>query len=123
MIPEDVALCLYRIVQEALRNVIKHSGAHQASVELRQSANALCLRIVDDGKGFDPTKILCGGGLGLLSMRERLHLVRGQMTIASRSLGGTRIDARIPLCGDGQAEGACRHVRQEQDDRPEGGRR
>jgi PAS domain S-box-containing protein len=100
----ETALCLYRIVQEALRNVIKHSGAHQASVELQQSTDALCLRIVDDGAGFDPANILGGGGLGLVSIRERLHLVRGQVAIDSRPSGGTRIDVRIPLCGNGQAE-------------------
>jgi signal transduction histidine kinase len=100
-IPQDMALCLYRIVQEALRNVIKHSGAHQARVELQQSAHALCLRIADDGTGFDPTKIRAGGGLGLVSMRERLHLVRGQIAIDSQPSRGTRIDVRVPLCGNG----------------------
>jgi PAS domain S-box-containing protein len=105
-IPQDVALCLYRIVQEALRNVIKHSGAHQASVVLHQNADALRLRIIDDGIGFDPTNVPCGGGLGLVSMRERLHLVRGQVAIDSQPSGGTRIDVRVPWCGNGQAEEA-----------------
>jgi PAS domain S-box-containing protein len=105
-LPEDTALCLYRIVQEALRNVIKHSGARRASVELLQSADMLCLRIVDDGSGFDPMEVPGSGGLGLVSMRERLHLVRGQIAIDSRPARGTRIDVRVPLYGDGQAEGA-----------------
>lgn len=104
-IAEDTALCLYRIVQEALRNVLKHSGAHQASVELYQSADTLFLRIVDDGTGFDPAMVHPGSGLGLASMRERLHLVGGQIAIDSRSARGTRIDVRVPLCGNGQAKG------------------
>jgi len=105
-IPEDTALCLYRIVQEALRNVIKHSRAHRANVELHQSQDALCLRIDDDGTGFDPPMVHGRGGLGLVSMRERLHLVRGQIAIDSQPSRGTRIDVRVPLCGNGQAEGA-----------------
>jgi signal transduction histidine kinase len=95
-------LCLYRIVQEALRNVIKHSGARQASVELQASRDALCLRIADDGRGFNPSMIPSGGGLGLVSMRERLHLVRGHIVIDSPKSGGTRIDVRIPLSSNGR---------------------
>jgi signal transduction histidine kinase len=105
-IPEDTALCLYRIVQEALQNVLKHSGAHQASVELRQNADALWLRIADDGDGFDPINVPGGGGLGLVSMRERLYLVGGQIAIDSQPSGGTRIDVRVPLCGHGRPEDA-----------------
>jgi signal transduction histidine kinase len=101
---DDTALCLYRIVQEALRNVIKHSGAHQASVDLHQSADGLCLRIVDDGAGFDPAKVPGGGGLGLVSMRERLHLVRGHITVDSQPSRGTCIDVCVPLCSNGQAD-------------------
>jgi signal transduction histidine kinase len=103
-IPTDTALCLFRIVQEALRNVIKHSGAHHASVELSQSPDVLCLRIADDGRGFDPTKVSGGGGLGLVSMRERLHLVCGQIAIDSQLTRGTRIDVCVPLGGNGQVE-------------------
>jgi PAS domain S-box-containing protein len=105
-IPEETALCLYRIVQEALRNVIKHSGAHQASVQLQQSADTLCLQIADDGTGFDLQRVPCRGGLGLVSMRERLYLVGGQIAIHSQPSGGTRIDVRVPLGSNGQAESA-----------------
>jgi PAS domain S-box-containing protein len=104
-LPDDTALCLYRIVQEALQNVIKHSGAHQASVELQQNREALCLRIVDNGDGFDPTKVPGGGGLGLVSMRERLYLVGGRIAIDTRPSRGTRIDVRVPLSRNGQPEG------------------
>jgi signal transduction histidine kinase len=109
-IPEDTALCLYRIVQEALRNTVKHSGARHAGVELSGSAGAIRLRIVDDGAGFDPGLVEGKGGLGLVSMRERLHLVGGALSIDSRPSGGTRIDVRVPLSTNGQAEGAFQEL-------------
>jgi PAS domain S-box-containing protein len=96
-IPEDTALCLYRIAQEALQNVLKHSGARHAALELTGSANTISLRIVDDGAGFDPTSVDGNGGLGLVSMRERLRLVHGGMVIDSRPSGGTRIEVHVPL--------------------------
>ncbi|HET6325160.1 MAG TPA: PAS domain S-box protein [Planctomycetaceae bacterium] len=96
-ISDEAASCLYRIVQESARNVIKHSGARRAKVELEASIEAICLRIADDGTGFDPRLVVGTGGLGLVSMRERLQLVGGTLTIDSRPSGGTRIDARIPL--------------------------
>jgi signal transduction histidine kinase len=74
-------------------------------VELCQSAATLCLRIVDDGTGFDSMRVHPGGGLGLVSMRERLHLVHGQIAIDSQPALGTRIDVRVPWSGNGQAEG------------------
>jgi PAS domain S-box-containing protein len=105
-VPEDAALCLYRIVQEALRNIIKHSGARRARVELNGGADTIELRIVDDGTGFDPRLVDGKGGLGLLSMRERLRLVGGTIAIDSRPGAGTRIDVRVPLGGAGPAEEA-----------------
>jgi signal transduction histidine kinase len=94
-IPEDVGLCLYRIVQEALRNVIKHSGTCFATVELTGAPDGLRLRVGDEGAGFDPAAAH-GGGLGLVSMRERLYLVGGEIEVRSRPGGGTRIDVRVP---------------------------
>jgi signal transduction histidine kinase len=105
-VPVDTALCLYRIVQEALRNVIKHSGARHAGVELGEDGGATCLRVVDDGAGFDLGLVDGRGGLGLVSMRERLHLVGGEMTIDSRPSGGTRIEVRVPLGAAGHLQGA-----------------
>jgi PAS domain S-box-containing protein len=99
---DDVASCLYRIVQESARNMIKHSGARQAHVELNASIEEICLRIADDGAGFDPRSAAGAGGLGLVSMRERLQLVGGTLSIDSRPAGGTRIDARIPLYSGGR---------------------
>jgi PAS domain S-box-containing protein len=107
-IPEAAALCLYRIVQEALRNVIKHSGAGRAGVELAWSAGAICLQVFDDGVGFDPRSARGEGGLGLVSMRERLRLVNGTITIDSEPSGGTRITARVPLYTAGRENGALK---------------
>jgi signal transduction histidine kinase len=104
-LPDDTALCLYRIVQEALRNVLKHSGARHAEVELSGSAGMIRLRVVDDGAGFDPRSVNGKGGLGLVSMRERLVLVGGAIAIEARPSGGTQIDVRVPLGATDQAEG------------------
>lgn len=94
-IPEGVSLCLYRITQETLRNVVKHSGAPDARVELLGSEGGVRLRITDSGIGFDPKARR--NGLGLVSMEERLRLVGGEMTIDSRPQAGTRIDVEVPL--------------------------
>jgi signal transduction histidine kinase len=94
---KDVSLCLFRIVQEALSNVIKHSGAQEARVELTGSAKAIQLRIADAGAGFDIETVKKRGGLGLISMQERLRLVGGEISIKSQPLCGTQINAQIPL--------------------------
>src|SRR5262249_32846436 len=96
-IPDDTVLCLYRIAQEALRNVARHSGARYARVELGGGGDGVSLRIVDGGVGFDPGAADGNGGLGLLSMRERLRLVGGAIAIDSRPSAGTRIDVHVPL--------------------------
>jgi PAS domain S-box-containing protein len=90
----DAELCVYRIVQEALRNVLKHSEASQARISLAPDSNGICLLIVDDGIGFDVSKY--SGGLGLVSMRERLRAVNGSLQITSKP-GDTRIEVRIPM--------------------------
>jgi signal transduction histidine kinase len=107
-IPTDAALCLYRVAQEALRNAIKHGGARHARVELRGSPDAVHLRVADDGSGFDTGSAVGKGGLGLVSMRERLRLVGGTITVDSRPSGGARIDVSAPLGTSraGQAEDA-----------------
>ncbi len=96
-IPEDTALCLFRIVQEGLGNVVKHSGARHATVDLTGSSKVIHLRIVDDGRGFEPAPVYGKEGLGLVSMRERLLAVGGEIAISSSPLGGTSIDVRVPL--------------------------
>jgi len=90
-------------VQEGLRNAIKHSGAQHVGVDLTGSADAVSLRIVDDGVGFDPRGIEGRTGLGLISMRERVFHLDGEIAIDSRPSKGTRIDVRLPLDGTSQA--------------------
>ena len=97
MIPSDTALCLYRIAQEGLRNAVKHSRAQHAGVELAGIADTLSLRIADDGVGFDPKLIRGQGGLGLVSMRERVLQLGGEITIDSQPYAGTRLVVRVPL--------------------------
>ena len=96
-IAADVALCLFRIAQEALRNVDKHSGVRRAHIELRGDNDAFRLRISDSGIGFDVESVRREGGLGLVSMRERLRLVGGQLAIDSGPTLGTSIEASVPL--------------------------
>ncbi|MBI4463538.1 MAG: PAS domain S-box protein [Acidobacteria bacterium] len=95
-LPSEVALCLYRIIEEGLSNVVKHSGARSARVKLSASAEAIHLTIEDDGTGFDPNAVEQKAGLGMISMRERLRLVQGRFHIHSSPSQGTRIEAWIP---------------------------
>jgi signal transduction histidine kinase len=96
-IREDVALCLYRVVQESLRNVAKHAGMSRASVRLRADPRELVLTIEDAGMGIDPDSIRGKRGLGLVSMEERLRSVGGTLSIRSQQGCGTRVEARVPL--------------------------
>ncbi|MBP9902525.1 MAG: PAS domain-containing protein [Verrucomicrobia bacterium] len=96
-LPKEVALCLYRITQEALQNVIKHSGATSAQVELGVDANNLQLRVTDDGQGFDSSAMPVNGALGIVSMRERVRMVQGELTIHSRPGAGAQIEVRVPI--------------------------
>ena len=95
--PQDISVCLYRILQEGLRNAAKHSRAEHLSVELRGERGALELIIGDSGVGFDLEKVAQGQGLGLISMRERVNLLKGTLSIESRPKGGTTIRVRVPV--------------------------
>jgi len=96
-LPPDAALCLYRVAQEALQNVVKHSGATIAKVELIRNDGHLRLLVSDDGAGFDPRTARNNGSLGLVSMSERARFVGGRLAVESRADSGTRIEVRIPL--------------------------
>lgn len=93
----EISLCLFRVTQEALSNVKKHSGAEEAVVQLHRSSDEIVLSIVDAGIGFDPGKASSTGGLGLRSMQERLRAVGGTVEIDSQKGGGTQILVRAPL--------------------------
>jgi len=96
-IPKDVTLCLYRVAQEALGNVVKHSKANSAQVELSANASGVSLRIRDDGRGFDPDATNRDAGIGLVGMAERLRLVGGRFLVRSELTRGTEILAEVPL--------------------------
>jgi len=96
-IPKDVTLCLFRIVQEALHNVVKHSGASEATVQLSVHDDRIELAICDPGVGFNPESAKGDASLGLISMRERLRLVGGHLAVESEPSHGTRIHVGIPF--------------------------
>ena len=95
--PQDIALCFYRVAQESLWNVVRHSGARRAVVELHTTETEIHLRVMDDGKGFDATAAPGADSLGLVSMRERVALVGGTVRWESRPGGGTTVVAQVPL--------------------------
>jgi PAS domain S-box-containing protein len=96
-LPKEISLCLYRVLQEALQNAIKHSGSRHFEVSLRGDSNEIQLTVRDWGIGFDPAAAVKSSGLGLISMRERLKLFDGDLSIESQARGGTTIHARVPL--------------------------
>jgi PAS domain S-box-containing protein len=93
----DLALCFYRVTQESLRNVLKHSGAREAFVHLETRKSELILTVRDKGTGFDTGGAPDRPGLGLVSMRERMHLVGGELKIESSPRKGTTVEARALL--------------------------
>jgi signal transduction histidine kinase len=95
-VPEQVALCIFRVAQEALRNAVKHSAARDIHVRLSGSREQLVLRVKDEGVGFDPLASEATG-IGLLTMRERVELGGGQLTIDAAAARGTTIEAVVPL--------------------------
>jgi PAS domain S-box-containing protein len=95
-VPDEAALCLYRVTQEALQNAVKHSGASRIDVTVTATPSQLLLRITDDGAGFERLASQCSG-LGLLTMRERVELSGGTFRIDTSTTGGTTIEATVPL--------------------------
>ena len=96
-LPPEVSLCLYRVLQEALQNVLKHSVSRRAHVSLSGQLDTIKLTIKDSGAGFDPQEAMRGPGLGLTSMKERLKIVGGHLSIHSQRGHGTTIHAVAPL--------------------------
>ena len=97
VLPLQVGLSLFRVLQEALNNAIKHSGVKRIEVKLREGSGEIHLLITDLGRGFDVEAASQGKGLGLTSMRERVRLINGTISIESRPMGGTTIHVRVPL--------------------------
>jgi signal transduction histidine kinase len=96
-LPHEVSLCLFRVLQEAVHNAVKYSGVRDFEVSLTGGENEIELSVHDSGIGFDPATARHKHGLGLTSMRERLRLVNGQLSIESKQQNGTTILARVPL--------------------------
>lgn len=96
-LPREIGHCLFRVLQEALHNAAKHSGVKRIEVGLSEHSGEIHLTIRDSGKGFDVEAVKQGNGLGLTSMRERVRLVNGTITIDSKPMGGTTIHVRVPF--------------------------
>jgi PAS domain S-box-containing protein len=96
-LPKDISLCLYRVLQEALQNALKHSGVRQFRVELTGDSGGVRLMVSDEGVGFDQRRADRRQGLGLISMRERTRLVLGQFSVESEPGRGTTIRCQVPL--------------------------
>jgi signal transduction histidine kinase len=96
-LPKDVALCVYRVAQESLRNIAKHAGVDEAWVSLLVHARELVLIVEDQGGGFDAAGLRCQPGLGLSSMHERVRLVGAQLGVTSAPGQGTTVEVRGPL--------------------------
>ncbi|HEY1368825.1 MAG TPA: GAF domain-containing sensor histidine kinase [Gaiellaceae bacterium] len=95
-LPGDVETALYRIVQEALTNVVKHAHAHSVSIVVARKAGSVSVVVEDDGAGFDATRTR-DGGLGLVGMRERVELLGGRLTVETRPGAGTTLVVEVPL--------------------------
>ena len=97
-LPPGIDLTAYRIVQEALTNVVRHAGAASAELTVRYGADEVALEVLDDGHGVSANAN--GGGHGLVGMRERTALYRGEIETGNRPEGGYAVRVRLPLTGD-----------------------
>jgi PAS domain S-box-containing protein len=94
---KEVSLCLFRVLQEGLQNAVKHSGVRSFAVGLRGTGESIELTVADLGNGFEEKEAFTRHGLGLISMRERLQMVHGELSVKSQPGVGTTIRARVPL--------------------------
>jgi PAS domain S-box-containing protein len=101
---KDISLSLYRVLQEALQNAMKHSGASKIRVELVCNESEVRLSVIDEGTGFDPRRADKQQGLGLISMRERLRLVQGDFAIQSEPGRGTEVKCRVAFASQPNKE-------------------
>ena len=99
-LPDEYKICLYRIVQEALKNAVRHSGARNAKVAVERLAESIVVRVTDDGRGFDPVRLR---GMGILGMEERVKRLGGTLRVASEPGRGTTVTAELPVPAGGIA--------------------
>jgi signal transduction histidine kinase len=105
-LPSEVALCLFRVVEESLTNIAKHSGARAALIQLAVAADGIHLTVEDTGAGFDATRLGRRPGLGFVSMQERLRVLHGTIHVDSVPARGTRIDVWVPSTSLGPPAGS-----------------
>jgi PAS domain S-box-containing protein len=105
-VPQEISLCLFRVMQEGLQNALKHSGVRSFEVKLHGSPTEIRLTIRDSGEGFEPELVKATQGLGLIGMRERVKLVKGTISITSSPQSGTEINVHIPLSEECYSESA-----------------
>jgi PAS domain S-box-containing protein len=97
VLPAEIGVCLFRVLQEALHNAVKYSGVKHIEVRLEENLHEVHLLVSDQGRGFDLESVVHSRGLGLISMRERVRLVNGTIAIESKPMRGTTIHVRVPL--------------------------
>jgi PAS domain S-box-containing protein len=102
----EISVCLFRVLQESLRNALKHSGVQHFEVKMQESPTEIQLTVRDSGVGFDPELAGNTPGLGLVSMLERVKLVKGTISITSRPQTGTEVSVRVPLPAGTQTDQA-----------------
>jgi signal transduction histidine kinase len=103
-VPPEISLCLFRVMQEGVRNALKHSGVKFFEVKLHGSPTDIQLAIRDSGVGFGPKSPRETQGLGLISTQERVRLVNGTISITSRPQSGTEVKVRVPLSAETPTE-------------------
>jgi signal transduction histidine kinase len=96
-LPAEIALCVFRVLQESLGNTLRHGKATEAQAELRMANDQLHLAVADDGIGFDLARAPNDHGLGLISMEERARLVHGKLKIRTAPGRGTRVELTVPI--------------------------
>ena len=96
----EVGVCLFRVLQEALHNVVKHSGVKRIEVQLSEHLNDVHLIVTDLGRGFDVEAAIQGQGLGLTNMQERVRLLNGSIDIQSKPMAGTTIHVKVPFVSE-----------------------
>jgi signal transduction histidine kinase len=104
VLPIEIGRTLFRILQEALHNASKHSGASVVEVQLQETPGEIHMIVNDSGKGFNVEAALQGSGLGLISMQERVRMVKGTISIESQPQRGTRIHIRVPIPSEQDAQ-------------------
>jgi PAS domain S-box-containing protein len=101
----DAKLALYRVIQEALSNVVRHSGAHRARLSVGADDGSVYVLVEDDGRGFSEPRVRArGGGMGLLSMQERVVMIGGRVVVDTSPGEGTRIHIHVPVSATAEAQ-------------------